>query len=416
MIYIPFLYFVFMFLYFFTKKKCIETGGVIVLLYLIGSLLSIVYYKNSIKVQMEYNEFDQIIPTFFYLLLLSLSIVPFYKFNSCKIKLPDDLDHKKFMWISYFLIILIIVSVITNLDAIVLSLNEEFVDTRNEAYQLYLNSKSTRMSQSIWSYFIAVAPSFAPLLLLFYFYATIKKIGAWYFRTILLLASTINVILGILTASRTPILYWLITFMILLFTFRHLLEKRTKMATLIVFAILLIPIGFYFMLVTTSRFGDEESSNSLLFYAGQTYPTFCKLYNIYTFEDFTFDRLFPISTKYILGHNFNMMAYREVEGLRLGMDTGVFFTFMGDAMIDFGKMGMIIYTLVYVALIRNALSRKSDKVSLSYLIIMLLLVRQVSLGYFAYVYKSITTSIFIIGSLAIAYFLRPSGSKGVNKL
>ena len=104
MIYIPFLYFVFMFLYFNTKKKCIETGGVIVLLYLIGSLLSIVYYKNSIKVQMEYDQFDQIIPTFFYLLLLSLSIVPFYKFNSCKIKLSDDLDHKKFMWISYFLI------------------------------------------------------------------------------------------------------------------------------------------------------------------------------------------------------------------------------------------------------------------------------------------------------------------------
>ena len=169
----------------------------------------------------------------------------------------------------------------------------------------------------------------------------------------------------------------------------------------------MLPAAIYFLLVTESRFGEGEGSeNSLIVYSGQTYPNFCKFYHHYSFKEVTFDRVFPITTKYVFGHDFNTTTYREKEESRIGMKTGIFFTFLGDAMMDFGLIGMIIYTLLFAMLARRSLKSKDYVVDVSYLIIMLLLLRQISNGYFAYVYKSISTSLFLIGSLFIAYLLK----------
>lgn len=414
MIYVPFIYFLVLFLHFLIKKKCLDTGGMIVLIYLLGSLFSIFYYYTGYGIAKEFDSHSQFIPTLVYLSLLTISILPFYSFNSEKITLSDDLNVQRFKIVAYALLIFNIISITTNFDALVASAGEEFADTRSEAYKFLLNRNATRLSMSLWDYLVSFSSSFAPLLLLFYFYASIKNIGGSVLRILMLVFSLINVVLGILTASRTPIIYWIITFAVLYITFRHLIAKELKRKLIVVLIVLSIPVAIYFVAVTVSRFGEgTDAESSLVSYAGQTYPVFCELCHKYIFDGVTFDRLFPITTKYVFGNDFNMSIYRENVESRIGMSTGVFFTFLGDAIVDFGFLGVFIYTLFYVLLLRNGLRRKSNVVSLSYLIIMLLLVRQVSLGYFAYVYKSINTSVLIIGALIIAGFLKPKPK--VNK-
>lgn len=412
MIYIPFIYFISIFLYYLRKRKCLDTGGIIMAIYIVGSLFSIIAYYTDLDIKREFDRELQIIPTFLYLILLTLSILPFYRMNSSSLRITDNINHTVFLIIGYALIVLNLVSFITSYDAILLSLSEDFGDTRSAYYLEASYGTKTRLSQSLFTYIISSASEFFPVLLLFFFISSIKKIGGFWFRLLLILSSMTRVILSIIIAGRTQVIYWIMLFGILFITFWRQLENTVKIKFAIILSILLIPTSIYFILVTEARFGEgEDAENSLVVYAGQTYPNFCKLYHHYSFKELTFDRVFPITTKYVFGHDFETTEYREKEESRIGMKTGIFFTYLGDAMLDFGVIGMIIYTVFYVLLARKSLVKNKRIVDVSYLIIMLLLIRQVSNGYFAYVYKSINTSLFVIGSLFIAYLLRTPTKK-----
>ena len=96
-----------------------------------------------------------------------------------------------------------------------------------------------------------------------------------------------------------------------------------------------------------------------------------------------------------------------IEGGRIGMHLGVFYTFLGDAMVDFGKFGMVIYTLLLSYISTKIVSRhKLSSFSFSKFLLFILAVRMPLLGVFAYVYYGIGTSIVILTTLALAYYLR----------
>lgn len=167
-------------------------------------------------------------------------------------------------------------------------------------------------------------------------------------------------------------------------------------------------MGSYFIAVTISRFSERDTgvNGGFAYYAGQTYPHFVNVWEHYTFDGITLDRVLPVTSKYVFRNKFDRTIYREKVGNRIGAPVNIFYTFLGDALIDFGTVGMFLYLIIFVIICKSYLGKLDGRLNISSLIIYTLLFRQVALGLFAYVYTSISTTILIIGSIIIAKLLK----------
>lgn len=406
MIYIPFLYFSFLFIFMLLKQKSFNLGSFIVLIYIISSFFSILIKKYDL---LNYNfPVIKLEPTFLYCFLLTISILPFYKYRSEKIKFVTLNNNKLFIIICWTLICLTFISLSISLPEITKTFSYDFANIRNEFYRD--RDVFVEFSNMPWyQYIINFAPSFSAILLLFFFYSIVYMNNKKIFNILLILSSLVLPLNTLITASRTQTIYWIITFIALYICFKPQMNPKIKKYIRRLFLVIGSMAFIYIMAVTVSRFGERSvgTSGSFINYAGQSFPQFCNLYNKYTFNEITIDRVFPITSKFILKNEFTNAGFRIQEELRIGAPTAVFFTFLGDAMLDFGKFGMIIYTFVYFLISNRFLKRRTNSITtLPQMIILVLLFRQPLLGLFAYVYVSVSSSVMIIGSLIIVFLLQ----------
>lgn len=417
MIYIPFIYFSILFLLVWKKYGAINVGHIILLFYLLSSFFSIVMYQLNMDVDIHVKDVNyDILPTFLYCGLLTLSMSPFFKYNSQDIREITLLPNKKkiIVWAGWILVTLNMINLAMSYEDIILSLNEDMGDLRTAFYRDENTYANTKFSLPIVSYFIFNAPCFSPLMLLLSFYGMIYMKEKWVLNTLLLLNSATLSILSIVTASRTQVIYWFMTFLVFFIFFRPLMSKVIMRKMKILFCFIGIFGLLYFARVTIERslYYNDTSQSTLISYIGQPYIQFCHVYDKYTFNDITVDRTIPITSKYILQHKFNLTEYRDKQASRIHVPTGVFFTFLGDAMLDFGKIGMIIYVLFFYLMCQILLRRTSRfTISLAQLIIFTYLFRIPLLGLFAFVYKGVGDSLYLIGSLFIMYLISNRGYK-----
>lgn len=408
MIYIPFVYFTILFIYMWRKQKSINVSSLIVIFYIISSLFAIIIKNENLwNYTLNFPEIG-IVPTFLYCSLLTISILPFHNFKAESIKSITLTNKKQFLVISWILIIISFVSLAIVLPQVKTTFTMDLFDVRKEYYQ-DAGTFYEFAGLPFYQYLINFAPSFSPIFILFFFYSVVYMDNKIYFNILLILASLILSVHSILTAARTQVIYWIMTFSAIYIFFKPLMTTGIKRKVKTLFVIIGLFVLIYMFAVTISRFENRNvgAVDSLILYTGQSFLQFCNVYNHYTFDEITIDRILPITSKYILDNKFTKTDYRFYQSVRIGADTGVFFTFLGDAMLDFGKFGMIIYTLIFYLISTKSLKRRNQTViSLSQMIIFVILVRFTLLGLFAYVYTSIQSSIMIIGSLIIAYLLK----------
>lgn len=416
LVYIPLVYFLVLFFIQSKKNTTINAGSAVTLFYIISSIFAVVMVEEDIVALHSFILPDfHVVPTILYCGLLTLSILPMYRYHTEKIEYVHLDEGKKqlFMVICWVLIALTFLDIILNFNDIVSTLlYMDLADVRGDAYEEMSNHKFTRFSASIFQYIISFGIASAPLLLLFFFYVIIYMPNKKFLAVMLLLSSLVLVFISFLSASRTQLIYWVMSFVFLYATFYGQMNRKVRKGVNATFLLLGIAGFIYISAVTVSRFSDRNDTDvdeSVINYAGQEFIQFTDLYNRYSFREVTFDRVLPITTKYILGHDFNMTEYREQWGGRLGMRTGVFFTFLGDAMLDFGKFGMCLYTLIfYLVAMAFVKRRRAGVVSLSNMMIFIAISRIPLLGMFAYYYKGIQTSSFLIICFLMAYLLKPS--------
>ena len=408
MIYVPFIYFTILFIIMWRKQKSITVSSLIVIFYIISSFFAIIIKIENLWVDnLNFPKID-IIPTILYCSLLTISIIPFYSFRSEKIKSIKLKNIKMFFVISWILIILSIISLAIVLPNIKTTLSLDFFNVRKD-YNQDAGTFYEFSGMPWYQYLINFAPSFSPILILFFFYSIVYLDNKKIFNILLVFASIILSLNSILTASRTQVIYWIMTFSVFYIFFKPHMTTKIKRQINILFVIIGVIGLVYLFAVTISRFEKRNvgTEGSLILYTGQSFPQFCNVYNHYTFDEITIDRVLPITSKYILGHRFTKVEYRSSQSIRIGAETGVFFTFLGDAMLDFGKFGMIIYTLIFYLIARISLKRRNQSIiTLSQMVVLVLLIRLPLLGLFAYVYTSIDSSIMILGSLIIAYLFK----------
>lgn len=413
LVFVPFLYFTWLFIHMYRKQRSFNAGSFVTVVYAFSALFSIIYVYTTDDHTWQNAGWDNLLPTFLYCSLLTICIMPIYRFRSDKIVnvfLKNE-NIQIYYSICWVLIVLTLISIITSLSSIIESLTSNLYLVRNQFYTMSADAAYTRGGQAFYQYFLNIGIAMSPIALLFFFYNTLYHSEKKVMNISLLIASLAQPITSFTLASRNQVIFWLMTFLALYVTFRHQMNKKTRgmfNRVLIVFGGLGV---LYLGTVTVARFTLANTSvgnvqSSLIAYIGFPYEQFCNVFNAFRFDGLTFDRTFPIITKYILGHDFNLYDYRMMVSERIGLFVGTFYTFLGDALIDYGKLGMVIYA-IFTSIMEKIALRHSPKetVSLSRMIVYVLVLRIPLLGLFAYMYLTVGSSLMVIASLMIAFIL-----------
>lgn len=279
----------------------------------------------------------------------------------------------------------------------------EWGSVRKEFYRSMLDTIDT--TQSIWMYIPNIITANYSITLLFFFFSiTVLQKNTW-FNVALFVSSTGAIMTDMVQASRTSGIFWILMVIVLYVVFSKKMteKKRHRIRLILVSGISLIFL--YLMSVTISRFDESiGTDNSIVKYMGEPFISFSNIWNNYINKEIYFGRLFPISSKYIFHSDINLHVYRDIVSSST-VEVNQFITHYGDAIVDFGRFGAIIYAILIYVIQRHFL--QSSKVcSLSSLIILVLFVRIPLHGMFAYVYGSITPMLTVFFSLFMVLLLK----------
>jgi len=411
MIFIPVIYFFALLLFHWYRERNLGLGGFLLVLYGFSALLSVFLYEVEFLhyIDIEIKPSSCIV----YCGILTLYFLPFMLYKQgeppAKVLLPNI---NIFMWVSIFLVAVNLSAILLLVKAVVFVLGMDPKTLRDAGIQ---NVYGANTFESLGMWLLGHFSDFYLVLLVFFFYSkTYMKNSGW-FNSLLLIASMSTIVNGFLSGGRTQLIYWLLVAISCYLYFKKDMEQRDRRRITIGGVVVIALFLIYMTVVTISRFNNAFSDAtdfaegfSLLDYSGQSFLNFNDFFSNYDSQRYTFARIFPFLHDWFSVDNFDLAVYKR----SIKMDIGVFSTFLGDFYIDLGIWGIIIYTIIYLAVyIFTQLSgiRKTKKIQH---ILMLFLMYQVPLnGVFYYSLYNKTASIAVIGGVIIALLFRFSEGK-----
>lgn len=407
MIAVPFIYFSIL-LMIIIRKHGFDISAGIVALYVTTSLFALLIYR--LDLQPLSNIPINFIPTVVYCLLISICIYPFYRFSSNKIKYIQMHNLKLFEWIVYIYFISFVLYMILYIVEIKLILSGDFSEMRRAIYR---GDFSLETQYSGVLKFIATSTgfigNFSFIMLLFFFYSIAFLDKSKWFNGMALLGSLTYVAIGILGIDRSKMFYYILIFVLLFILFyKHFSVKQIKRILLMALVVLSIML-FYIITVTNSRFSKKsefDSKGSIIVYAGQPFIFFCDFWDHYSLPDVSTKFFLPATHKYILKDGNGATDHNAEIERKTGKNAGLFYTFLGNFLIDWGILGPFIYCMIFIILTLVFLRRKQrNSLSFSKLIRLFLLVLVPYFGAILYFYTSATLTIdaFIFFLLSIGF-------------
>jgi oligosaccharide repeat unit polymerase len=232
--------------------------------------------------------------------------------------------------------------------------------------------------------------SYTLMTLAFYMFAFVQ--GYDKEKTLFLIASLSAPYYGIMVGGRTQMIYWLLSLVFNYILFRRYLPKPSKNK---LFKFLFIVVAFilvYIISVTVNRFSGSDwgTNDSLLVYMGQPYLNFCYFYENYNYlTDINLSRIFPLTDSLING-TFSLQDYRDDIFYGSGMNIGVFYTFLGDFLVDIGVKGIYIYAIIYLIVTISVLHKKLLDLSDLLLVGILFIIPLQGVFYYSFWKKQVT--------------------------
>ena len=280
MIYVPFVFFLLLAIII-IKQRGLDASAYISLLYAISAFFSILYYNDEATVL--YKDACTFFPTVIYCGLISLAILPVYKFNTAslqRITMPNTVAIKGLTYL-YFAIFVVLLFAYLD-DLIFIFTFDDFAELRDDISdgETFTTQYSGLLGFILLIFNILATISFVMIPVFFMMVLSKQK---WWLQIMAILGSLPIVIIGMLGIDRSKSFYWVIILGLSLVIFwRHLGQKTKKIVTVLV-SLLLLGVLSYFGSVTSDRFEDTDSGveGGVVSYAGQTYVNFC-----YFFENF----------------------------------------------------------------------------------------------------------------------------------
>ena len=417
MIAVPFIYFTILAIYLIRKNKGVDISALLVMIYAFSAFVSIlldlfnVYEVNGVYEKIPISP----LATVTYCALITLAILPFRRIRSMELRTIDMQKYWVVDLLSWVLIITFFITLFNTFTHLDVILQSDLKDVRDDVYK---NAEQVKLTGIRWLLAMpeTLFSQFSPIAILLYFANIAQGRKSTLFNWLLLLSSLTPVITAILIAGRTQPIYWFLSFLTLYILFRPMMEKRQRRHALMPFAIVGGGVALFIAAVTVARFAiagisnDTGTFDSILAYSGQSFVNFNYFFTQYTARGIHLDRIFPMTTYFVLHPGWNLEYYRDMIWSNSGLNIGVFFTFLGDLLIDLGHKGMVVYVILFY-LISTYVCRSANNegtITLSRLLVILVLILIPLQGIFYYSYYKINIGYFIIGTLTICFILSHS--------
>lgn len=248
-------------------------------------------------------------------------------------------------------------------------------------------------------------------LALFFFAITFVE-GKKLMKFLLIWGSLLTIFQGMIVAGRTNMTYWLFFALFLTCVFSPYWKKGTKRFFVLFSSVLIVAFASYFLAVSGDRFEDYEggTEGGLVEYIGQPFQNYCEFFDKFDYNHFTLRRLFPLTSTLFYGE-LDLGEYRyEIEQLTSShMFIGVFYTLLGDLIVDIGRIGMIVYVLIY-NFVAGKVTRKR-KMTVSDFLPICLLYQIPLFGLFYYSFWRYQASAYFIITFLVAWYLKPNKRK-----
>ena len=411
---IPFIYFTALFIYLRKKHDGIDVSAFLSLLYAFMSFFAIIIEARGIY---DINGVCERTPitfsaTFSYCALLTLSIIPFSRLRSTSLKNITITKPQLMDFVSWGLIVTFFLTLAMLFSDIYTALTSDLSEIRS---MVYGDDEGHHLSGLKWWLLLpnTLFSQFSPIAILF-FYINVSQSRKSNLFNYLLLASSITPILSaILIAGRTQIIYWLLSYLLCFFLFRNQMNAEQRRIVVRPFLVFAGAFVLFFASVTLARFtsntldSDTNTLNSVIAYTGQAFINYNNFFNHYICHQISFNRIMPVSHYFVIDPGWTLKNYRAQIMSQTGMNIGVFYTFLGDLMVDLSKVGMTIFVLLFAG-ISTFLSRQEEDNSIP--IYRMLLVQLLILiplqGLFYYSFHRVDVGYYIIGTLLLSFFFK----------
>lgn len=357
--------------YFYWKGK-LNLAFVLWICYTISAWSSYLFIQQPLyKSSIHYCEIT-IFPCIYLFLLIFICIKPFVRIQSIdKIEVPNEKKLKYTLYVFISIQIILLLATITSVENIVTS-SAELADIRAAAYKGETSDiGESPMLNRLSLLYSGIRPLATGLSVCLLFMLDKQRNLIRIFAITTLLT---NIQVVILTAGRGEMVIALSIYVCTLFLIRNALSKRVKkILTLYAIPIIIISISFFWA-ITVSRFGDSATF-FMYKYMGESMNNF----NGILFSDikgYTEGRVFfSYIYRYLLGETpfVNTEGRHELTESVNKIPGFIFYTYIGNLVMDFGKI-----TTVFIAILLNRLANR------------LLAYKHIHLGVFA-IYVAVIT-------------------------
>ena len=379
------------------------------MIFAVSAIGSFWYYSQE-DVDLYYPNIE--LSAFIYLwLMINFCLLPLYQTNLRKITYIDDRGIAPLLdGLSIMFVVLSLLPIVSLLSKVSLSM---FVG--NDLGRMYESDadKSALYFSGISKYCFALIRRFEDILIILFFYQLSKAKKNWALINAMWLPIGLFVLFKVASGSRGGVMSTFIAFFAMALFLRNTFEQKTfayirkigvVFTSFIIVVVSAISISRFFFSVSAAssratldrwisqylgegmvRFNDTVWNNDILMNGDQ---------NI-------------IFLKHLLGFDVieNYDTFMMFYEAKLGLPVNVFYTFVGDWVLDFGIIGTIVVTVLFYILFKKLLNSYKSGVNILQLTILMIIFHFIGFGFAANVYRTIfiqkDTMILIIFAVVI---------------
>lgn len=411
---IQFLYFLFLLVFVYKKRRRFDIVCLTISIYLLSSFATLCLSLDDSNFGLPSDYSFSILGTFLYCFLLTIALYPFINLSRNSFDYIQPIRNDRLIKIiaflsSVYLFVYIYMSYTDIINMLSGNIAQYRVDLLNGTLEDNWLQNMPPLKRLPFA-FCNMLTSCPWIFLLLAFYAlTIQKMKYKYV-IMLFLGSLVSPISGMITLDRSRTIYWAFSAIICFIMFRQYMEVKQKRIIYIISLIFGSLLLLYIILITISRFGDSSSGiqGSILNYIGSPFANFVYFFDRSKIDFSTLHILFPFTHEYFIKDGFSSsLDIQSYMSDHSNLYYNVFSAFIGHIYVTAGFIVTLIFLTIYNFATKNFIStiNKNKYINLKQVYLLIALNSVVSLGLFNHYYAESSRTFSVVVFFFIVKYL-----------
>lgn len=383
-------------IYWIWKKSISNIGVIVLLLYTFISCASCHLFSHP-DMMGFYEDNVYVVPFIYLYVILLLLIYPFLKMDYNRVeelKLPSK---KIIEPICVFIIVCALYQLITGLPDVKQGLTLILLDSSN-AIDAYIDTTEANMERkalsgsfSLIGFLVTTGMNFSMLFFFLYILYPNKNIKI---LIGLIVAVMANPIMSVASGSREKVVITLLVFCFMFLLLRPFISSKIRRIITVVSATFFSLLLLFFVIISFARARGDIDNVLLGFesYFGMSFLHFDQkcFYAGGTREG---NLVSPLLNVILGGQTYSQEALRD-KYASLGVDNGIFYTFVGDFVLDYGPFIAFVVLVIFACFCRR-IYRVNNIWSAGHIVLCYILLKLLS-GFYLHQYSGVGGNLLLI--------------------